>query len=272
MNPFLIPTIAGTVAFFFVGIWLANRATSGPQQLLLVIACVATAIPALLYVIYYTGVLGEAGWFYSFRAIPGTELAAGGAGLFAGWLQMKRNQSPRVKKLMSAGFIPFLLVLCVAIPYLKQIFLRPHWGNFGDRWSHGVCLQSSESSCGPASAATLLKFFGKPASEKQIAQEAFTSRRGTENWYLIRTLRRQGLHAEYAINPPGSVDLHSPSITGVRLGGQTGSGHFIAVLAKETNGFVVADPLSGRRTMTEKQLLDHYYFTGFSIVVTTNLP
>jgi hypothetical protein len=272
MNPFLIPTIAGTLAFFFVGIWLAHRATSGSLQLLLVILGVVTAIPAFLYVIFYTGVLGEAGWFYSFRAVPGTELAAGGAGLFAGWLQAKRNQSPRVKKLMSAGFIPFLLVLGVAIPYLKQTFLRPHWNDFSDRWSEGVCLQSSESSCGPASAATLLSLFGKPASEKQIAQEAFTSRRGTENWYLIRTLRRQGLNAEYLIDPPGSVDLHSPSITGVRLGGQTGTGHFIAVLEKETNGFIIADPLTGRKMMTEKQLLNRYYFTGFSILVTTNPP
>ncbi|MBW8863694.1 MAG: hypothetical protein JF609_02000 [Verrucomicrobia bacterium] len=272
MNPFLIPTIAGTFGFFFLGIWLSYRVTSRPQQLLLVILGVATAIPAFLFVIFYTGVLGEAGWFYSFRAVPGTELAACGIGLFAGWLQAKRNQSPRVSKLMSAGFIPFLLLICVTIPYLKQVFLRPHWGDFRNRWSEDVCLQSSEFSCGPASAATLLRLFGKPALEKEIAQESFTSRRGTENWYLIRTLRRRGLNAEYSIGTPNNLGLQSPSIIGVRLGGKTGSGHYITILGKETNGFIIGDPLSGREVWTEKKLLDHYYFTGFSIWVTTNSP
>ena len=216
--------------------------------------------------------MGEPGWLYSFRAVPGTELTACGIGLLAGWLQTKRNQSTRLRKQISSGFIPFVMLLCVTIPYLKQIFLRPDWNSFSDRWSDGVCLQSSESSCGPASAATLLKLAGKQVSERQIAQESFTSRRGTENWYLIRAMRRHGLLVEYAINKPGYMDFSFPSIVGVRLGGKTGTGHFVAVLGKAGNSFVIGDPLEGREELTAAELLDRYYFTGFSIAAASNPP
>ena len=193
MNLLLIPTLLGTSALFGLGIWLSQCVKSRAQKLFLVCISLVGAVPALLFVIGYTGILGEAKWFYTFRSWPGSELTASGAGLIAGWVQARRKQSQRVRKQMSAGFFPFILFLCVTIPYLKQICLRPDWSNFSDRWSDGVCLQSSESSCGPASVVTLLQLAGKSTNEREIAMESFTSRRGTENWYLVRTLRRHGL-------------------------------------------------------------------------------
>lgn len=272
MNPLFVPTLVGTLAFFFVGIWLSRRTQSRIQNLSLAAFSLISAVPAFLFVIYYTGILGEAGWFYSFRSSQGSEFLVCGAGLLAGWLQNKRSQSKHISKQVSAGFIPFILVLCVAIPYLKQIFLRPDWNHFNDRWSEGVCLQSSESSCGPASAATLLKLADQPAVEKEIAQESFTSRRGTENWYLIRTLRRHGLNIRYSIGQPNQTDLPFPSIVGVRLGGKSGAGHFIVILAKSKDGYVVGDPLSGREELNGAQLQERYYFTGFSMVLKLNPP
>ncbi len=272
MNPLFIPTLVGTLMFFLVGIWLAKQARTKLQICALAIFSFIAAVPAFLFAVYYVGVLGEAGWFYSFRALSGSEFFACGAGLLGGWVQTKRNQSQRIRKQVSAGFIPFILLLCVAAPYLKQIFLRPDWNNFHDRWAEGVCLQSSESSCGPASAATVLKLAGKPATEKEIAQESFTSRRGTENWYLIRTLRRHGLDAHYSIGQPNHTDLPFPAIVGVRLGGKSGAGHFIAILGKSGSRYVVGDPLDGREELDEAHLQDRYYFTGFSIVVESNSP
>jgi hypothetical protein len=272
MNPFVIPVIFGTFIFFLLGIWLAKKAKPNFQKVFLSLVATLAAIPSLLFVIYYTGIFGEAMWFYSFRAIPGTEFSACGMGLLAGWLQAFRNRTPRLNKRVSAGFIPFIATLCVTIPYLKGILLRPDWNKFEDEWSGNVCLQSSESSCGPASAATVLKFFGMTVSEKQIAQEAFTSRRGTENWYLIRAIRRHGLVANYALHKVGDTDFSFPSIIGVRLGDESGSGHFITVLGKEGGDFLIGDPLGGLHVFSEAQVTNHYYLTGFCIVVTTNQP
>jgi hypothetical protein len=265
MNPVLVPTVLATAAFFAFGLWVSPRLNSSGLKILLLVTGIISALPALLFVVYYTGVLGEVKWFYTYRSWPYTELTAAGAGLIAGWLQAWRNQNQHFRKYLSAGFIPFILLLVVAIPYLKQIVLRPDWNSYNDNWLEGVCLQSSESSCGPASAATLLHLAGKPATEKEIALESFTSRRGTENWYLVRTMRRHGLVVNYLINRD-RLDLPFPAIVGVRLGGKTGPGHFIAILGKAGDGYVVGDPLEGRKELDASQLRDRYYFTGFAIV------
>lgn len=270
MNPLFTPIVAGTLVFFFAGIWIARKARTKIQARSLVVIFLVAATPAFLFAAYYIGFLGEAGWFYTFRSWPNSECCACGAGLLAGLFQFKRKQSPRISKHLSAGFIPFILLLCVSAPYLKQIFLRPDWKGFGDRWSEGVCLQSSESSCGPASAATLLKLAGRSATEKEIAQESFTSRRGTENWYLIRTLRHHGLEVHYSIGQPDKIKFSLPSIAGVRLGGKNGTGHFIALIGKSGNRYVVGDPLNGREELDQAQLRDRYYFTGFSIAAESN--
>jgi hypothetical protein len=267
MDPLFVPTLAGTLTFFLVGIWLSQKAHTKIYNFSLAVFSLIAAIPAFLFAVYYTGFLGEAGWFYSLRSWPDSEFLACGAGLLAGWLQTKRSQSQNIRKQISVGFVPFILLLCVGAPYLKQIFLRPDWNGFDDRWSEGVCLQSSESSCGPAAAATLLKLAGKPASERKIAQESFTSRRGTENWYLIRTLRRHGLNVHYLIGQPNQTNLPFPSIVGVRLDGKSGAGHFIAILGKTGNRYLVGDPLNGRQELDDVQLQGRYYFTGFSIVI-----
>ncbi|MFM2296018.1 MAG: hypothetical protein RLZZ350_2431 [Verrucomicrobiota bacterium] len=272
MNPLLLPTLAGALAFFFAGIWLTRQAQSKSQKSLILAACLFAAVPAFLFAVFYTGIFGEAEWFYSFRALTGSELFATGAGLLAGWLQTKRRQSQTIRKQVSAGFIPFALALCVTAPYLKQIFLRPDWNSFSDRWTNGVCLQSSESSCGPASAATLLKHFGKTATEKEIAQASFTSRRGTENWYLLRTLRQRGLRAYYSISETNRTNPPSPAIVGVRLGSTAGAGHFIAVLGKSENRYVIGDPLNGHEELSLAELQDRYYFTGFAIVADSHSP
>jgi hypothetical protein len=266
MNPLFIPVLLLTFVFFGLGLWTARRIACRRQEIILMLAGLVATVPALLFDVYYTGILGEAKWYYSFRSWPGTELTVCGVGLVSGWLQAKRNRSQRVRRQMSAGFIPFLLVLCVTVPYLKQIVLRPEWNNFADRWTNDICLQSSESSCGPAAAATLVRLAGKPVTEKQIAMESFTSRRGTENWYLIRTLRRHGLKANYSINRAGLVDLPFPAIVGVKLGDKNGAGHFITVLGRNEDKYVVGDPLSGREELDAAQLQERYFFTGFSIV------
>lgn len=227
---------------------------------------IASAVPAILFAVYYTKFFGEMKWFYSFRSVPFTELSAAGIGLIAGWVENERRQSPRLKKSISAFFIPFLMVICVAAPYLKQIFLRPDWSKFEDRWSGDVCLQSSESSCGPAAAATLLRHFGKSATELELAKECFTTRRGTENWYLVRALRRRGFAADYAVVPTGLENILIPSIAGVRMNLAMNTGHFITILGKSGDKFVVGDPLNGQEELCREEMLERYTFTGFYLV------
>ena len=111
--------------------------------------------------------------------------------------------------------LPFLRCTGLLVPYLKPMLLPPKWQQFQDRWSDNVCLQTSESSCGPACAATLLRQLCKTGTEEQVARESFTSRTGTENWYLGRTLRKHGVEVQYTFEPDVGKPWPFPAIAGV---------------------------------------------------------
>ncbi len=262
MNPLFFPTLLLAVLFFMAGLTLCRRGKSRTVAWVGVLV----GMPAFLFAAHYAKVLGEARWFYTFRSWPFTELSAAGVGLFFGWLEYRREQTPRLKKVIGRFFVPFLLLLCVAVPYLKQIFLRPDWNAFQDRWSAGVCLQTSEASCGPAAAATLLRHFGGEATERMLAVESFTTRRGTENWYLVRALRKRGLDLKYVMVAPGVERVLFPSIAGVRLNEAGGAGHFITVFERRQEKFVIGDPLIGREELSPAELNERYAFTGFYLI------
>jgi len=229
----------------------------------LLLWCVAgcAAIPGLLLTLYYTHIFD--GWlgFYRFRAMPLTELAAGGLGLLAGLLAVTlaaRTRSGELVRWLCGG----ALLLWIAVPYVKPVVNALDPGELHDEWRDDVCLQSTESSCGPAAAATLLRAHGVQAREAELARECFTSRGGTENWYLARAIRRRGLRVDY-VSASGLDDVPLPCIAGVRLGGPQGDGHFIAILGRSGERFVTGDPRLGRFLVSEDELARDYHFTGF---------
>ncbi len=265
MNYLLIPTLLIASILFAIGMWTACR-TKGYIFFSLCILGAVIAMPGVLFAAYYLKILGEPIWFYQFRSIPFAELAAGCAGLLAGMLQGKYLRSERSGRIVGRWFFPGILALGLVVPYLKPVLCPPRWNQFQDRWSDDVCLQTSESSCGPACAATLLRRLGKQATEQQIARESFTSGNGTENWYLARTLRRRGVEVHFVFQPDANTPWPCPAIAGVRLPGSGKTGHFISVLDRIGDKYVIGDPLEGRTVKSQSVLRDTYEFTGFFMV------
>jgi len=70
----------------------------------------------------------------------------------------------------------------------------------------------------------------------------------------------------YLVGQTNLAALPYPAIVGVRLGGPKGAGHFIAILGKDQDKYIVGDPLTGREDLDASQLQDRYFFTGFSMV------
>jgi ABC-type bacteriocin/lantibiotic exporter with double-glycine peptidase domain len=112
---------------------------------------------------------------------------------------------------------------------------------------------------------TLAKLAGVELDEHQLARECFTSERGTENWYLARALQRHGMKTEFVELPADTSELPHPAIAGVVL--SYGTGHFIPILGKEGNNYVIGDPLNGREVKSLAELRDEYHFTGFFMIV-----
>ncbi|RBP47429.1 peptidase C39-like protein [Roseimicrobium gellanilyticum] len=244
------------------GSWLARKF---PGQWWMAAPLMVLAIPCAVYGLYYARLWDEPIWLYQLRAVPGAELLAALGGLLVGWFHW---HLPR-RFAGSLGFVSCFFLLWLSVPYLKQLISPLRKDQLHEKWKDGVCMQSTTSTCGPASAATLLKSMGIEVTEKELATEAFTTSSGTENWYLNHALQRRGIDCSYVLRAPGSSDLLYPAIAGVRLGAR--AGHFIAIIGETPEHYIVGEPLSGRRLL-RKDRLDRsgYEFTGFFMLLKKN--
>lgn len=260
MNLLLFPALILAFALVPVGVWRWRRARSAAGRVGLLALGGLAALPGLLYVAYYFHVMDHAAWFYELRAWPGSELLAAGAGLLAGVLAGAMARF----KVVSRTFLLTVLIIGISVPHLKPLLFPVPASSFQERWSNGVCLQSTNSSCGPASAATLLRAAGRQVSEAEIARQCYTYLGGTENWYLARYLRRQGCTVRFLTRHDPQAPLPVPAIAGVRNGDL---GHFIPLIAVTPATCVTGDPLVGRREWPLAQLSKQFDFTGFFMLV-----
>ncbi len=272
MNPLLIPVLAVGAGTFALGWRFAARPRSRGAFVAALGVGAAASLPALLFAAYYLHLFDDAVWFYEVRALPGTELAAGPAGFLAGVLHARVRRHDRLRRVAGTTLLPVGLLFLLATPYLKMIFRPLAAASLRDRWSEGVCIQSTGHTCGPAAAATLLRRFGIETTERDLAEAAYTSSSGTEVWYLARALRRRGLDVRFIQTSSQPETLPAPALAGTRLGGPAGIGHFIAVLDAIEDRCVVGDPLVGRKETTLDALRQRYHVTGFFLVVTGQRP
>jgi hypothetical protein len=215
------------------------------------------SVPALWSAAYYFHVLPEPAWFYEFRSWPGVELLAGCVGLAGG---IAAALLPR-----AILVVPLLGALGVAaLPHVKPLMAPIPDEDFRGTWVRDVCMQSTPSTCGPASVATILRGFGTDVTEEQVARRAYTYVGGTEAWYLARFVRSQGLTAEFRFRDGFDPDMAFPAVVGVRRGHV---GHFIPILEVSNGIAQVADPLDGAESMTVAELLGAYDFTGFYMCI-----
>lgn len=259
MNGNLTGYVSTIVAILvFVAVYaFSNGLNTRLRFALLVILSILSA-PSILVILYYFHILPETECFYSFRALWGSEFAilfpAAAAGMISSFL-------PRVL----IAFPLFALLLVGLGPYIKPLISPLDINQLQDRWKGDACLQSTSSTCGPASVASILKHFGIQLSERDIARDAHSYTGGTEAWYLARVVRKNGFGAKFVFRTQVDPNIPLPALAGVRIGGM---GHFIAVLSRQDGKTTFVDPLSGEETMPTDDFLKRYRFTGFHMTVT----
>lgn len=215
------------------------------------------SIPSALVAAYYAGIPLEHAWYYEMRSWRGSEFFILPAGAAAG---------------VMATFLPKLLValpvfglLSAAIgPYLKPVVMPLAEEDFAEEWRTGYCLQSTASTCGPASACTIAKFLGVNLTERETARAAHTYQNGTEAWYLARVLRKRGFKVRFDFRDGFLPDAVFPAVVGVKLGS---IGHFIPVLEVRGSQVHIADPLRGGEWISMDTFHSRYGFTGFHMTV-----
>ncbi len=258
MNPNWLGVISAILAFtaFFVVYRVAKNAPIKKRLLFALLASVA-AIPGASFAAYYAHIFPEPSWYYQFRSIAGTELLIVLIGLAGG---LVATLLPRIILVL-----PLLGVAAFSIAPMIKPFIGPiPAGTFQDEWDGEVCLQSTPSTCGAASTATILKGLGIEVSEAELAKEAHSYADGTEAWYLARAARSRGCEVNFAFTKGFTPEDGLPAVVGVRLGS---IGHFIAILGQEGERFIVGDPMLGRELLSREQLERRYEFTGFHMQI-----
>ena len=158
----------------------------------------------------------------------------------------------------------------------------------GERWTpDGVCLQSSEASCSPCAAATLLKHHGIEAGEAEMMRLCLTRQGGSPSLGLYRGLKLKTqntpLEVEVVRCTPEQLcrDLSTPVLLRmrlrreptwtVRLLGWTGlvpePGHAVVLYAATDDGrLVVGDPASGKEKWMAADFLARWRGVGLRLV------
>ena len=211
------------------------------------------AIPGASFTAYYAHVLPEPSWYYEFRSWRGTECLLVVLGVAGG---LVASLLPRILLMVPL----FGAAAFATAPILKPLVRPIPEGALKDKWDSEVCLQSTPSTCGVASVATILRTFGVTVTESQLAREAHSYVGGTEAWYLARAVRQRGCGARFDFRSGFDPEIPLPAVVGVRLGGV---GHFIPILSRGGGQFQIGDPLNGRETLSRDTLLERYVFTGF---------
>jgi len=255
INPALLPTFLVAMLLFVTGILIKKQC---PR--VAIVLGVILSIPATLGILYYTHLFDNWRWFYEARTLRFSELSFAGIGFLGGTVyewQQPENWRER-------AFMPLASAVVLLVPFMKPLLDPLDLSKLQNRCSGPVCLQSTFSTCGPASAATILRTQGQEVTERDLAIDSLTYRGGTEAWYLARALRRRGNNAEFIFSEGDNFPY--PAVAGVRLPG--GAGHFIALLKTGDGAATIVDPLSGKLTIPMVDLRKRYHFTGFFLKIT----
>jgi hypothetical protein len=250
VNPFLFLALPLGAACFLFGWNAARRVTRPGARLTLGLLFLALCLPAASFIAYYLHLFGEPAWYIEFRALPGIEATSALAALWFGFLAGVWRTSRRTRALL-------LLIAAgtVLAPFVKPLLLPAEWqGRLQNTWEGEICRQSSNSTCGPATLATILTHLGIPATERGIARQSYSCASGTELWYLIRYARAQGVRVTLR-NGMALEEVPAPALLGTRPGA---FGHFVAYLGTQGDQLIIGDPMAGKEVLTLREFRAQY--------------
>jgi hypothetical protein len=130
----------------------------------------------------------------------------------------------------------------------------------------GICLQSTDYTCGPAAAVTALRKLGLPADEGQIAILSYTSfQEGTPTDMLADALQNQyakdGLVVKYrSFKSIAELKQAGLTLAVIKYGFMVD--HWVTVLAVTDKEVIIGDPLAGLAHLSYQEFAGKWRFIG----------
>jgi len=166
----------------------------------------------------------------------------------------------------------FILMVVVVgwfsvLPFLVPALIQGRLANLTTLIdSDGVCFQTTDYTCAPAAAVTVLRKLGLTAEEGEIAIISHTSPvAGTLPGCLQSALRNhygdKGLRCQYR-RFDSITQLKDAGLTLAVVKSAFLSDHCVAVLEVLDNTIIIADPVSGKMSLSYEQFEDIWRFSG----------
>jgi hypothetical protein len=164
----------------------------------------------------------------------------------------------------------FMISFTIWVPilsFLTPALLKDHLLNISTKiGSDGICYQSKNYTCGPAAAVTALRRLGLPAEEGEIAALSYASPiTGTLPWCLYKALQNrygsEGLRCRYRHFDSAS-QLRSAGIILAVVKDAFLRDHCVAILGVSDHTVTIADPVSGKRSMSYEEFEKIWRFSG----------
>ena len=153
-------------------------------------------------------------------------------------------------RVMIAALMAFIVFFMAIWPFFAPMVDRGQLSRLGTHVDHdGICLQSTDYTCGPASAVTALRKLGLPAEEGQLAILSCTSNQeGTPLDMLAAALQKEygkdGLVVKCRVFK-NIAELKDAGLTLAVIKYGFMVDHWVAVLEVTDSEVVVGDPLGG---------------------------
>jgi predicted double-glycine peptidase len=153
------------------------------------------------------------------------------------------------------------------LPFLVPGLIKGHLLNLRTRVdAEGICLQTTDFTCGPAAAVTALRELGLDARESEIAVLSHSSPiTGTLPRCLYAAIRKrygaEGLKCQYR-RFDSLAQLRDAGVTLAVVRSRFLSDHCVAVLDVSDGIVTVADPVAGKILITHKQFEKIWRFSG----------
>lgn len=258
-NPNIFYSLILGLIFFYSWIRINSKLWEKNYRIWIIVLLLTLSIPGILFDVYYLHYFDDMYWNIEFRSINNIEILNSFLGLTI-WYIFAWN----IKHSKLQHFIYLLFtILLITIPYAKPILMPLELGNkVDDRRSNNICMQSTQSTCGPCTIATILKYYNINKTERDVAQASFTSNSSTELWYLIRYVRNLWLKADI-IYTDKAENLPTPSLVWTTV--MSSYGHFISLLKNKDWIFTIWDSISGKKELSIKKFNKIYEFHWYGI-------
>jgi len=182
---------------------------------------------------------------------------------------LSRVSQPRLRRLVY-GFLAVFVWFNAVWPFLSPMLNRSYLLSLTTRLDQdGICLQSTDYTCGPAASVTALRRLNLPADEGELAVLAHTSSAvGTPPDILCSTLRSKyqhaGLRCQYRHFQSVSELRDAPLTIAVINYGPLVD-HYVTVLDVTDKNVTVGDPLEGKVQLTHADFAKKWRNLGITL-------